>query len=116
MSEDDEATVTVAQIRGYPKFANLDENFIQLQIEDATGIVERSGLPKKVRELATRLYACHLIAVELTESDGLQSFTIGPISKTKITAGTTDRFLKRYNDLLDRYGVNRRRGRAWTVD
>ena len=116
MSKDDEATVTVAQIRGYPKFANLDGDFIQLQIEDATGVVQHSGLPKKMWALATRLYACHLIAVELVEADGLQSFTIGPISKTKVTAGTTDRFLKRYNDLLDRYGANRRRGRAWTVD
>lgn len=108
--------VEVATIKKLPRFSEIDDDLVQLELDEATEVVEHSGLPKSVRDRAVRMYACHLLTEELQQADGLQSFTIGPISKTKLSPNYKDRFLKQYEDLLDSYGLNSSRGRAWSID
>lgn len=108
--------VEVATIKKLPRFSEVDDGLIQLELDDAKVVVSHTGLPRTVQDRAIRLYACHLLTEELTQADGVQSFAIGPINKTKFLPSYKDRFLKQYEDLLDLYGLNNSRGRAWSVD
>ena len=108
--------VEVATIKRLPRFSEVDDDLVQLELEDAQEVVSHTGLPRTVQDRAIRLYACHLLTDELTQADGVQSYQIGPISKTKFQPTYKDRFLKQYEDLLDLYGLNNSRGRAWSVD
>jgi len=108
--------VEVATIKMLPRFSEIDDDLVQLELDDAKEVVSHTGLPRTAQDRAIRLYACHLLAEELVQADGVQSFSIGPISKTKFLPSYKDRFLKQYEDLLDLYGLNNSRGRAWSVD
>jgi len=108
--------VEVATIKRLPRFSEIDDDLVQLELDDAKELVSHTGLPRTVQDRAIRLYACHLLTEEITQADGVKSYQIGPSSKTKFLPSYKDRVLKQYEDLLDLYGLNSSRGRAWAVE
>lgn len=105
----------VTAISKLSAFAKVDPAVISMFANDATEVVASFGLPHEVLQTATRLYACHLLVVEA--SNGNQSESIGSMSHTKYDwSKQNDPYLLEFNQLLDRYGLNRQHGRVWTVD
>lgn len=110
--------LTVSQLKAYPQFATLADQVILDAIDDAQAeVAQWVSLPPKAAERATRLFACHLLTAEKVAASGVQSFTIGPITKTKVDYSKIhDRYIEGYLRLLRQYGLDSSQGRAWSSD
>lgn len=106
------------EIKLYPGFEDANDMLLELQIADAREVVASYHFPKTVVDKAVRLYAMHLLTVQsMTGSNGYQSETMGPLSHTKFDwSNGNDPFIQAFNDLLERYGLSKRKGRVWTID
>lgn len=107
----------VEVIQKLSAFQDIDKSVIQAFVDDAKEVVTGYDLPDSVLDKATRLYACHLLLVQAQIDAGYLSETMGPLSQTRADwSKNNDPYWLQLQDLLDRYGKNRSRGRVWTVD
>lgn len=109
-------TTLVEVIQKLSAFKDVDPDVIESFIDDATAVVKSYGLPDAVLSTAVRLYACHALLMQATNS-AFQTETMGPMSRTRFDwSKGNDPYWLEFQQLLDQYGLNRSRGRAWTVD